>query len=285
MVYAEIPFTPELRRAAVAAFGVPPQGEAERLHGGEESAAYRIADLVVRIGPRWRTDAEMTWFARLAAHASAAVPEVIAPLMAHDGDFVVRAAGRPMTAWPFVPGTWPDKRDPDVRRQAAELLVRVHAALADAPLPVEPVTAMSEGPGADLRDPVLDAWLAERSSGKVQPLHGDYYRGNALAVGGRITALLDWDDATVGPVAKEAAEAAWNWGGCLDTGVLDGAQEFLAAYAAAGGAEIDEVTLRQYSRAQMRAEILLARTRWTDLAADDHVYHERQLSAFHSLRP
>ncbi|NUT34326.1 MAG: phosphotransferase [Hamadaea sp.] len=285
MVYAEIPFTPELRAAAAAAFGVPADGEAVRLHGGEESAAYRVADLVVRIGPRWRTDAEMTWFARLAAHASAAVPEVIAPLPAHDGALVVRAAGRPMTAWPFAAGTWPDKRDPDVLRQAAELLVRVHAALASAPPPKEPVTPMPEGPGDDLRDPALDAWLRDGLSGAVQPLHGDYYRGNALAVGGRVTALLDWDDATVGPVAKEAAEAAWNWGGCLDTGVLDGAQEFLAAYAAAGGADVDEITFRQYARAQMRAEILLARTRWADLDADDHVYHERQVAAFHSLRP
>jgi len=282
MAYADIPFTEELRREVSAAFGVPEQ-KAVRLHGGEESAAYRIADLVVRIGPRWRTDAEMRWFARLAAHAAAAVPEVIAPVAAHDGDFVVRAAGRPVTVWPFAPGAWPDKHDPAVRQQAAELLVRLHAALADAPQPPGPVTPMPEGPGDDLRDPALDAWLAERASSKAQPLHGDFYRGNALAVGGHITALLDWDDACVGPVEREAAEGAWEWGACLDTGVVDGAQEFLAAYAAAGGTIVDDVTFRQYARARMRSEILLARTRWDELDAYDHAYHLRQVTAFHAL--
>jgi hypothetical protein len=35
----------------------------------------------------------------------------------------------------------------------------------------------------------------------------------------------------------------------------------------------------------MRGEILLARTRWDELDADDHAYHERQLAAYHALRP
>ncbi|NUO57876.1 MAG: phosphotransferase [Hamadaea sp.] len=282
MVYAEIPYTAAVREAVGAAFGVPDE-PAVRLQGGEESAAYRVADLVIRLGPSWRTDAEMAWFAGLAAHASAAVPEVIAPLQARSGDYVIRAAQRPVTVWPFAAGTWPGKYDAGVRQQAAELLVRVHAALADAPGPVEPVTAMPQGPGEDLADPWLDAWLAERAQGKVQPLHGDFYRGNTLAVGGRITALLDWDDAVVGPVEREAAEGAWEWGGCLDTGVVDGAQEFLAAYAAAGGPIVDDLTFRQYARARMRGEILLARTRWNELDADDHSYHERQVAAYHAL--
>jgi Ser/Thr protein kinase RdoA (MazF antagonist) len=284
VVYADIPYTEDLRREVAAAFGVP-AGKAVRLHGGEESAAYRIADLVVRIAPQWRTDAETRWFAQLAAHAAAAAPEVVAPVAARDGDFVVRAAGRPVTVWPFVAGMWPDKDEPAFRGQAAQLLVRVHAALADAPMPAQPVTPMPEGPGEDLRDPELDAWLAERALGEIQPLHGDFYRGNALAVGGRITALLDWDDACVGPTAKDAAEGAWEWGGCLDTGVVDGAQEFLAAYAEAGGAVVDDVTFRQYARARMRGEILLARTRWDALDADDHDYHVRQVAAYHALRP
>ncbi|MEV6970351.1 phosphotransferase [Hamadaea sp. NPDC051192] len=282
MVYAAIPYTPTIQQVVGAAFGVPVE-EPQRLHGGEESAAYRIAGLVVRLGPPWRTDAEMTWFARLAAHASAAVPEVIAPLPSRSGDYVVRAAQRPVTVWPFAAGTWPDKHDPGVRQQAAALLARVHAALADAPGPAGPVTQMPRGPGDDLADPRLDAWLAERAQGRTQPLHGDYYRGNTLAVGGRITALLDWDDAVVGPVEREAAEGAWEWGGCLDTGVVDGAQEFLAAYAEAGGPVVDDLTFRQYARARMRGEILLARTRWHELDAEDHAYHERQLAAYHAL--
>jgi len=93
---------------------------------------------------------------------------------------------------------------------------------------------MPEGPGEDLHDPALDEWLAGRLE-KIQPLH------------------------SVGPVEREAAEGAWEWGACLDTGAVDGAQEFLAAYAAAGGAVDDDVTFRQYARARMRSEILRPR--------------------------
>ncbi|NUR74556.1 MAG: phosphotransferase [Hamadaea sp.] len=283
MVFADIAYTPAIHAAVRAAFGIPDE-QPQRLHGGEESAAYRVADLVVRLAPSWRTNEEMTWFARLAAHASAAVPEVIAPRKARSGDYVIRTAQRPVSVWPFAAGTWPDKHDTGVRHQAAELLARLHTALADAPGPTGPVTQTPQGLGEDLADPWLDAWLAERAAGKTQALHGDYYRGNTLAVGSRITALLDWDDAVVGPVEREAAEGAWEWGGCLDTGVVDGAQEFLAAYAEAGGPVVDDVTFRQYARARMRGEILLARTRWDELGADDHAYHERQLAAYHNLR-
>ena len=51
MAFADIPLSDELHRVVSAAFGVPDE-KAVRLHGGEESAAYRIADLVVRIGSR-----------------------------------------------------------------------------------------------------------------------------------------------------------------------------------------------------------------------------------------
>jgi Ser/Thr protein kinase RdoA (MazF antagonist) len=285
MVYADIPLTAALRQELTAAFGVPENGRAQRLHGGEESAAYRIADLVVRIGPQWRTDREMRWFAGLAQHAAAVVPEVIAPVPAASGDLVVRLSGRPVSVWPFAAGQWPDKYDPALREQAAELLSRLHKALADAPLPKEPPTPMVAGPGDDLADTDLDAWLASRASLAVQPLHGDYYRANALAVDGRITALFDWDDAYVGPLEKDACEAAWEWGAGLASGSLSGALAFLSAYTASGGIAVSPYALRQYARARVRAEVLYARTRWQELDADDHAYHRAQIAAFHALRP
>lgn len=285
MVYADIPLTPHLRRDLTATFGVSPNARAERLHGGEESAAYRVGDLVIRIGPQWRTDREMRWFARLAEHAAAVVPEVVAPVPAVSGDLVVRLGGRPVSVWPFAAGRWPAKNDHALRDQAAELLARLHKALAGAPMPEEPPTPMLAGPGDDLADPDLDAWLESRASLAVQPLHGDYYRGNALAADGRITALLDWDDAYVGPLEKDVCEAAWEWGSGLATGTLDGALAFLSAYTASGGIAVTPYALRQYARARVRAEVLYARTRWQELDADDHAYHRAQIAAFHALRP
>jgi Ser/Thr protein kinase RdoA (MazF antagonist) len=285
VVYADIPLTPQLRQDLSAAFGVPAHGRAVRLYGGEESAAYRLGDVVVRIAPQWRTDREMRWFAGLAEHTAAVVPEVVAPVPAVSGDLVVRLSGRPISLWPFVAGDWPTKGDHGLRDQAAELLARLHKALADAPTPDEPPTPMAQGPHEDLTDPELDAWLESRACLAVQPLHGDYYRGNVLAVDGRITALLDWDDAYVGPLEKDVCEAAWEWGNGLSTGSLDGALAFLSAYTASGGIAVTPFALRQYARARVRAEVLYARTRWQLLDADDHAYHRAQIAAFHALKP
>jgi Ser/Thr protein kinase RdoA (MazF antagonist) len=209
---------------------------------------------------------------------------VVAPLPAASGDFVVRLGGRPISLWPFVAGEWPTKGDPGLRDQAAELLARLHKALADAPMPDEPPTPMAQGPGEDLADPELDAWLESRASLAVQPLHGDYYRGNVLAVDGRITALLDWDDAYVGPLEKDLCEAAWEWGNGLKTGSLAGPLAFLAAYTSSGGIAVTPFALRQYARARVRAEVLYARTRWQELDSGDHAYHRAQIAAFHALR-
>lgn len=285
MVYADIPLTPAMRRGLFAAFGVPLNERGVRLHGGEESAAYRVGDVVVRIAPQWRTDSEMRWFATLANHAACVIPEVVAPLPAASGDFVVRLCGRPISVWPYAEGEWPQHDDRVLRDQAAELLARLHKALADAPWPDEPPTPMTRGPGDDLADPELDAWLQERASVAVQPVHGDFYRGNALARNGRITALLDWDDAYVGPLEKDLCEAAWEWGAGLRSGSLAGPLAFLAAYTSSGGIAVPQYTLRQYARARMRDEILYARTRWQELDADDHAYHRAQIAAFHTLAP
>lgn len=60
----------------------------------------------------------------------------------------------------------------------------------------------------------LEEWIREfnRRAGPSQPLHGDFYAGNMLARGGRIVALLDWDEAILGPPERELAWAAWEFG-------------------------------------------------------------------------
>lgn len=61
MTYVEIPLTGPIRTAIQEGWALSLEGPAERLHGGEESAAYRIGDLVMRLGPEWRSTAMAEW--------------------------------------------------------------------------------------------------------------------------------------------------------------------------------------------------------------------------------
>lgn len=77
-------------------------------------------------------------------------------------------------------------------------------------------------------------WLLEHVADVVPAprvclLQGDFGFHNMLVDGDRITALVDWEAATIGPPARELA-AAWSAAGAL----MDTA-EFLEAYVAAGG--------------------------------------------------
>lgn len=292
-VYADTPLTREVLRAVGEAFGVrAPLAAAQRLYGGEESAAYRLGDDVVRIGPRWRSDARAEWCHAVAARAGAAAPEFLAPRRRPDGTTVLRVTGRPVSVWPFVTGRWADDRNPAHRRQAAELLARMHAATAGgvAAPPPEPGRRLPDPP--EVADPELDAWLAEfdRRYPAQQPLHGDYYAGNTLVDSGRIVAVLDWDEAYLGPPQREAAHAAWEWGDCLNRGDLTGAYEFLEHYAAAGrpAGDLDDIAVRQLIRQRLWSEVRWANgaaSRGVTRDAEELAYTRAQVAAFWALRP
>lgn len=267
---------------------------AERLYGGEESAAYRIGRHVVRVGPSWRASAEMEWCHALAAAAATRVPEIIAPCRTKSGSTVVRVARRPITVWPFVDGSWGDDGDLQQRKNAADLLARLHRALAHVSCAAPPPRSAPRAEAPDLRDVDLDAWLTDFDGQHPvqQPLHGDFYAGNVLVRGGRIVGLLDWDEALLGPPERELAWAAWEWGDGLSTlgSDLEVILTFVADYVAAGGPAlpIDEQTLRQLVRQRLRREVEYARATH-DLGAalnhDDREYEARQLQAFRVLRP
>lgn len=292
-VYADIPWTGGIARTVVVHFGIDvPTERAVRLHGGEESAAYRVGAHVVRIGPVWRGDERMEWCHAIAAHAATAAVEFLAPVPTGDGRTVARCDGRPVTVWPYVPGTWADDRNRAHRRQAAGLLARFHTAMAAAgagPPPAPP----GRGPvPPEVADADLDAWLAgfDRRHPVRHPLHGDYYAGNTLAAGDRIVAVLDWDEAYLGPPQREAAHAAWEWGDGLLGGTLAGAYEFLHHYAAAGGpgADLDGTAVHQLIRQRLRSEVCWARgtdERGVQRDAGDRSYTEAQIAAFWQLRP
>jgi aminoglycoside phosphotransferase (APT) family kinase protein len=82
--------------------------------------------------------------------------------------------------------------------------------------------------------PLARQWALEHvgdvvPAGALALLQGDFGLHNMLVEAGRITALVDWEAATIGPPARELA-AAWN-----AVHALMDWQEFTAAYMEAGG--------------------------------------------------
>ncbi|MFC4055002.1 phosphotransferase enzyme family protein [Actinomadura syzygii] len=298
MTYAEIPLTESIRAAIEDGWGREVEGPAERLHGGEESAAYRIGDLLVRVGPEWRSTAMAEWCNAVAEHAASAIPEAVAPFRTRAGTTTVRADGRPVSLWRYVAGEWPDDRDPRMRTQAARTLARLHRALASYRPPPRRETAFAEvGLNGDppveapyLADPDLDRWLADYAEHNParQVLHGDFYAGNTLAHDGRLVAVLDWDEIFIGPPELEVASAALEWSDEFG----DAEQErrrFITDYHQAGGTAgpIDDRTAAQLIRHKLRREAAyfeLARERGTEFDQDDIAYHERRVAAFFQLK-
>ncbi|WP_027941147.1 phosphotransferase enzyme family protein [Amycolatopsis taiwanensis] len=299
MAFVDTPLTASMRRAVQTAWGQRVDGEPVRLYGGEESAAYRVDDLVVRVGPSRRTSAETEWCHSVAVHAASTLPEAVAPLRARDGATVVWVDGRPVSVWPYVEGEWPDADQPEVRTQGARLLARLHRALATHRPPPRPVASFVETglygePPHDvpaLADPWLDRWLADfhRRNPVHQPLHGDFYTGNTLARDGRLVAVLDWDEAIVGAPELEVASAALEWADEYGD-ALARRRRFITDYHEAGGTagDMDDETVVQLIRHRLRREAAYfeqARRQGTEHDEDDFEYHERRVKAFFNLRP
>ncbi len=293
VVYVEIPLTEDIRTAVAAEWGH--KGDGVRLFGGEESAAYRVGDVVVRIGPQDRDPAQLEWCNGIAAAAARDVPEAVAPLARADGSTVYVVAGRPITVWPFIEGEWASSEDPVQCEEAAVLLARVHRALAEHRPPPRPTRSFLEigldgAPSAELPDPDLDRWLADFTrAARPQPLHGDYYEGNLLARAGHVTAVLDWDEALVAPPEVELASAALEFGDEYGRD-LSGVRAFVEAYHAAGGTAVPfgEVALAQLMRHRLRREAVyfgVAVARGVEHDADDLEYHRERMAAFYRLRP
>ncbi|HKD97567.1 MAG TPA: phosphotransferase [Micromonosporaceae bacterium] len=297
MPFATTPLTDATIAAAARAWDLPLDGTPVRLYGGEDSAAYRVGDVVLRIGPAERGSAEIEWCHGIAAHAAARLAEPIVPLPVRtpSGATVARVDGRPVSLWPHVDGEWLDADDTGQRRAAARLLARLHRALAAAEPPPRPCPSLMDPglyepfPATDdpLADPVLDAWLADRAGHPRHPLHGDWYRGNLLiADGGRIAAILDWDEAWTGPPEFEVAAAAREYGSHWDTD-LTAARRFVDDYLDAGGTAppLSDDELAQLIRHRLRCEVAAAERYGHVPDADDIAYHRRQVDLFTRLRP
>ena len=293
MSYVDTPLTGEIREAVSSAWGLDVRDAGERLFGGEESAAFRVGAQVVRIGPAWRTTAELEWCHGIALAAAAEIPEVVPPLPNHAGATVIRVGGRPVSLWPYVEGSRGDDDDACQRAEAAELPARLHQVLGSQPGRFGPrpdgggtVTTRAIQHG----DSELHRWVRafDAEARWTQPIHGDFYAGNLLARSGHIVALLDWDEAILSRPERELAWAAWEFGHGLCADNLDEVWKFVALYKDAGGPADppDDLTLRSLVRERLLGEMYYVDQyhQGTELTDEDRSYRQRQQERYEHLR-
>jgi aminoglycoside phosphotransferase (APT) family kinase protein len=175
-----------------------------------------------------------------------------------EGTFLVMARVPGHKAGEFFPDlAAPTEHREELGRHIAASLARLHALPldqlgdtgldADAVVSAASIVAMVEGivtrigelsgpPCASV--PLARAWLVEHVADVVPAprvclLQGDFGFHNMLIDGDHVTALVDWEAATIGPAARELA-AAWSAATTLMLWT-----DFVDAYVRAGGDETD----------------------------------------------
>jgi Ser/Thr protein kinase RdoA (MazF antagonist) len=263
------------------------------LAGGEEALVLRAESargaLVIHLSPPWRTRAELEWVHALARHAQQHIPQVVAPIECMAAS-IFEVEGRLAALFPYVEGQILDRDDPEQRADAARMLAAIHRALSSWQAGARPASSLARpAPPADpleLADTALDRWWAQASAHGwvMSPIHGDYYRRNLLCRKRRIVGVIDWHDATIGPLALELAGATFEL--CRDDQhhlQLDRADAFVATYRAAGGCVPDDelALLPALVRVWVRNDARMALAGAPNLATN--VYAARQARAFREL--
>ena len=95
---------------------------------------------------------------------------------------------------------------------------------------------------------LAERWLRARLPGTVTAtlVHGDYRVGNVLFDEGGVRSVLDWELCKIGDPVEDLGwlcTHAWRFGSPKPVGGIGTREELLAAYAAAGGAEVDPAHL------------------------------------------
>jgi aminoglycoside phosphotransferase (APT) family kinase protein len=202
-----------------------------------------------------------------------------------------------VSVWPFIAGDWADDRDHQQRTQAADLLARLHRAMAKiqvSPRPTHSALHLAQtGTHPEVVDPELDLWLTEfdKRYPRRHALHGDFYPGNVIARDNCLTGIVDWDDVFVGQPERELAWAGREWGDDLRRTLNPGsAMRFIDRYVTAAGtaSRVSEEDLVQLVRDRIRMEVnySYATGQWgrsTD--PEEREYEELQLYGFRALRP
>jgi len=276
----------------------------EQLSGGEESDVYRVFNsngvFVLRIGPAWRSVAELVWSYSRAYEASQQIPEVTSPLLSRNGMPVVEAENRPLSLFPFVEGMPLDRDDDSQRDQAAVLLARLHKHFIGSTGHDQRPPTSTNAPGVrkprhdppEIFDPNLERYLSETRLERHHlraTIHGDFYRGNVLCRDKRIQGLIDWDDCRIGDLYQDLAWSIWEFAKDAATGDrLDEcrAMRFVNVYRqSAGPVSIDGLgfvvpLIRKHLRYEIRRDVA-ARENGEYM---DEEYLAGQIRAFQSLK-
>ena len=279
-----------LKNALERFLGVPVDHWAP-LTGGYEARVFRVdsegGPLAVHVSPSWRTRTELAWIHALAQHAAKAVSQVVCPIAKNGGTFF-EVDDELVAVYPFIDGNVLDRRDSGLRLQAALLLAAIHRSLLDWPVGQRPsgrLGRLDQPPDPpELRDRALDEWWRQVQARGVHhsATHGDYYLGNLLCKNGSITGIIDWHEASIGPLAMELANATFEL--CSDDEhhlQFDWAENFVRAHLKAGGPISSEEVrnLLPLMRLWLREDARYSLTYDTD--ADD--YAQKQIRAFVEL--
>ncbi|MDQ1695392.1 MAG: hypothetical protein QOJ03_745, partial [Frankiaceae bacterium] len=192
---------------------------------------------------------------RAAASAGVPVPEVLSS----GADFLVMSwlDGETIARRILRDDAYAEAR-PRLVAQCARALASLHGGVApdDVPdLPTEPDVLASVRATLDrLGEPHPAFELGLRRLAATRPeatartvVHGDFRLGNWMVDGNGLVGVLDWELAHVGDPVEDLGwmcVRSWRFGASPPVAGVGTRAELLAAYAAAGGLEVDEETLR-----------------------------------------
>jgi Ser/Thr protein kinase RdoA (MazF antagonist) len=202
-------------------------------------------------------------------------------VQARDGTTWFTAGDRVAWLMPLVAGATADPARAAHRDAAAAALARIHATGAELRLAQRPyVDALPQlqwpplvvpPPVADLADEIAGAreWAircVRRLATERRPLegfvHGDFFPGNVMTDGDRVTGILDWEEARLDWVSWDLANALGTFCFAGDDLDREAARRFLAAYRAGGGTapRSEEDLLVPLMRVKRTLEVLRAPT-------------------------
>ncbi|MBX3111789.1 MAG: phosphotransferase [Fimbriimonadaceae bacterium] len=215
------------------------------LRGGEWNDVWRVQadgkDYVVRWAPPAADEVALEGSHQLMSLASRQVSGVFPPIPNTLGRTVTDLGGRLVAVLPYVHG-WKGERGKVNAEAAGAWLGCLHRcavslptkALKDEFAVLTPYVASLQSRGIEL-EPLrraLESWLDELEGQPTGFIHGDYYPSNVILFDGQIAGVIDWDEATVGPLVWELGRAVWEFAGDAENRTFDGqvAHAFLEGY-------------------------------------------------------
>jgi Ser/Thr protein kinase RdoA (MazF antagonist) len=284
--------TDDLLREVTVRYGIGAPVTAHRLAGGYANDVFRLdadgAPVVLHIQHPPVDGDSLDWEHRLVAGLAGELPEVPAPLAAIDGSTWFWYRDRPVWLVPWAPG---GPAGPQDRLAVAAMLGRLHGCRIAVPerpnhprLLQLPLPAIGRYPSefAGWRSTIIDGraeltrlvtWLQQERRPISGITHNDIFEGNVLVRDGRVSAVLDWEEADLDWQVWDLASSLWPFCSEGDRLHPQAVADFLAAYRSAGGPvpPDEEALIVPLVRAKRLLEVLRAPT-------DRNPQWEQQLS-------